>query len=506
MNKKPLMLMILDGWGINPCSDCVNAIKSANPTEFLKLMSTYPNSQLEASGEAVGLPEGQMGNSEVGHLNIGAGRVIYQPLVEISKDIREGRFFEIETLKEAFQYAKDNNSSIHFGGLASPGGVHSHLTHIYGLLEMAKKYDLKKVYLHAFLDGRDVPPSSAADYIVQIENKMREIGVGKIATICGRYYAMDRDKNWDRTKVAYDNLTLGTGEHFENAEKAVRTSYENGVTDEFVKPIVIDEDGLIKDGDVFINFNFRPDRARQITRALNDKEFTYFERNINPIKVYCMRQYDATIDAPIIYVDAEIKNTFGEIISNAGLKQFRTAETEKYAHVTFFFNGGKETQYPGEERKLVASPKVATYDLKPEMSAYEVTDGVLEALDSQNYDVFILNFANPDMVGHTGIVGAAEKAITAVDTCMKKIVDKILELDGTVLITADHGNAELMTDPVTGAPFTAHTTNKVPFIYVANKTDGISLNDGKLADIAPTMLNILGLDKPLEMNGLNLIK
>ena len=505
MNKKPLMLMILDGWGINPCDNQINAIKNAAPKEYLELLAKYPHSQLKASGEAVGLPEGQMGNSEVGHLNIGAGRVIYQPLVKITKDIRDGEFFEIPVLKEAFEYAKENNTAMHFAGLVSDGGVHSHIDHIYGLLQMAKNYGLTKVYLHAFLDGRDTPPSSAVNFLAQIEAKMAEIGVGKIATISGRYYAMDRDKNYDRTKIAYDNMTLGNGIEASSADEAIKASYAAGVTDEFVKPTVIDKEGLVKSGDVLINFNFRPDRARQITRAFNDKEFTFFDRNIDPIKVYCMRQYDSTIDAPVIYKDDEIVNTFGEVISKAGLTQLRTAETEKYAHVTFFFNGGVESQYPGEDRKLVASPKVATYDLKPEMSAYEVTEGAKEALISGKYDVVILNFANPDMVGHTGVLEAAVKAIKAVDECVKVLVDTVLSLDGSVLITADHGNAELMVDPETNAPFTAHTTNEVPFIYVSNHTEGVTLKDGKLADIAPTMLNILGIEQPKEMTGENLI-
>ena len=505
MNKKPLMLMILDGWGINPCDNQINAIKNAAPKEYLELLAKYPHSQLKASGEAVGLPEGQMGNSEVGHLNIGAGRVIYQPLVKITKDIRDGEFFEIPVLKEAFEYAKENNTAIHFAGLVSDGGVHSHIDHIYGLLQMAKNYGLTKVYLHAFLDGRDTPPASAVDFLAQVEAKMAEIGVGKIATISGRYYAMDRDKNYDRTKIAYDNMTLGNGIEASSADEAIKASYAAGVTDEFVKHTVIDKEGLVKSGDVLINFNFRPDRARQITRAFNDKEFTFFDRNIDPIKVYCMRQYDSTIDAPVIYKDDEIVNTFGEVISKAGLTQLRTAETEKYAHVTFFFNGGVESQYPGEDRKLVASPKVATYDLKPEMSAYEVTEGAKEALVSGKYDVIILNFANPDMVGHTGVLEAAVKAIKAVDECVKVLVDTVLSLDGSVLITADHGNAELMVDPETNAPFTAHTTNEVPFIYVSNHTEGVTLKDGKLADIAPTMLNILGIEQPKEMTGENLI-
>ncbi len=500
MKKNPLMLLILDGWGISSCDSCVNAIKNANPTNFLNLLNKYPHSELFAAEEYVGLPAGQMGNSEVGHLNIGAGRVIYQPLVEITKDIREGKFFEIETLKEAFQTAKDRGTKVHIAGLVSDGGVHSHLDHCFGLLEMGHKYGVP-MYLHAFLDGRDTAPTSGAGYLETVENKMKEIGTGKIATLSGRYYAMDRDKNWDRVKRAYDNITMGNGIEASSVKEAIEASYANGINDEFVEPTIIDREGLLKEGDVFINFNFRPDRAREITRAINDKDFPYFERSISPVTVYCMRQYDATIDAPFIYVDSEITNTLGEVLSKNGITQFRSAETEKYAHVTFFFNGGVETQYPGEERKLVASPKVATYDLQPEMSAAEVCEGVLEALDSNKYDVFIVNFANPDMVGHTGILGAAEKAISAVDNALGQIVNKILEVNGTLLVTADHGNAELMVDPETGAPFTAHTTNKVPFILVANDTANITLKDGKLADIAPTMLKLLNIEKPEEMTG-----
>ena len=505
MNKKPLMLMILDGWGINPCDNQINAIKNAAPKEYLELLAKYPHSQLKASGEAVGLPEGQMGNSEVGHLNIGAGRVIYQPLVKITKDIRDGEFFEIPVLKEAFEYAKENNTAMHFAGLVSDGGVHSHIDHIYGLLQMAKNYGLTKVYLHAFLDGRDTPPSSAVNFLAQVEAKMAEIGVGKIATISGRYFAMDRDKNYDRTKIAYDNMTLGNGIEASSADEAIKASYAAGVTDEFVKPTVIDKEGLVKSGDVLINFNFRPDRARQITRAFTDKEFTFFDRNIDPIKVYCMRQYDSTIDAPVIYKDDEIVNTFGEVISKAGLTQLRTAETEKYAHVTFFFNGGVESQYPGEDRKLVASPKVATYDLKPEMSAYEVTEGAKEALVSGKYDVFIVNFANPDMVGHTGVLDAAVKAVEAVDTCIGRAMESVKKTDGVMFICADHGNADMLVDPNTHETFTAHTTSPVPFIlYNADKKYKLREN-GVLADIAPTLLQLMGLPQPAEMTGKSLL-
>lgn len=504
MNKKPLMLMILDGWGINKHPEQKNAIVAANPENFYRLEKEYPHSELEASGEAVGLPDGQMGNSEVGHLNIGSGRVVYQPLVEISKDIREGTFFNNKVLKEAFEYAAKEGKPVHFGGLVSPGGVHSHTDHLYGLLMMAKKYGAK-AYVHAFLDGRDTAPESGEGFLKELEAKMKEIGEGTIATISGRYYAMDRDKNWDRVKKAYDAMVYGIGNHASSAIEAIEKSYAEKVSDEFVIPTVVCPEGIIKKGDVFINFNFRPDRAREITRALNDKEFSGFEREYLGLKYYCMRQYDSTIDAPVIYGEKDITNTLGEVISKAGLKQLRTAETEKYAHVTFFFNGGKEAQYEGEERKLVASPKVATYDLQPEMSACGVTEGLMEALDSGKFDVIIVNYANPDMVGHTGVFEAAVAAVKKIDFCLGKVSQKVLELGGTLLVTADHGNVELMEDPVTKIPFTAHTTNRVPFIMVSNEYKNYKLEDGKLSDIAPTMLEILGINKPEEMNGKSLL-
>ena len=503
--KKPLMLMILDGWGINTHPEQKNAITTANPETFNRLLKEYPHSQLEASGEAVGLPDGQMGNSEVGHLNIGSGRIIYQPLVEISKDIKDGTIYENPVLKEAFEAAVKGTGRVHFGGLVSNGGVHSHIDHLFGLLAMAKKYGVK-AYVHAFLDGRDTPPKSGEGFLKELEAEMKKIGEGKIATISGRYYAMDRDKNWDRIKLAYDAIVLGEGKKAASATEAIENSYAENVTDEFVIPTVIDAEGLAKPGDVFINFNFRPDRAREITRALNDKDFTGFERKYPEIKYYCMRQYDATIDAPVIYADKEIKNTLGEVLSKAGMKQLRTAETEKYAHVTFFFNGGVEVPFPGEDRKLVASPKVATYDLQPEMSACGVTEGLMEALNSDQYDVIIINYANPDMVGHTGVFEAAVAAVKKIDRCIATVSKKVLDLGGTLLITADHGNVELMEDPVTHAPFTAHTTNKVPFILVSEKYKNAKLDDGKLSDIAPTMLDILGIAKPAEMTGKSLIE
>lgn len=506
MSKKPLMLMILDGWGYNKHENEKNAIRDAHPQNFKRIFDNYPHTLIKASGEAVGLPEGQMGNSEVGHLNLGAGRVIYQPLVEISKDIREGDFYKKEKIVEAFNYAKENNKGIHFIGLLSDGGVHSHISHIYGLLEMAKKTGLEKVYIHAFMDGRDTAPTSGKRYIDELEAKIKEIGVGEIASISGRYFAMDRDNNWDRTEKAYRALSGEIEPTTKTAIEIMDESYANKVTDEFIEPALLNENAGIGEGDVVINFNFRPDRARQITRAINDDNFVGFIRDkfLAP-NFFCMRQYDSTIKAGIIYTDKDINNTLGEILANNNLAQLRTAETEKYAHVTFFFNGGKEDEFNGEERKLIASPKVATYDLQPEMSAPELTKAVLEALDENKYDVIIMNYANPDMVGHTGVFDAAVEAIKAVDIGVGQVVDKILELDGTVLITADHGNAEKMEDPETHSVFTAHTTNEVPFIYVSNNFKG-ELVEGKLADVAPTMLEILNINIPEEMTGTSLIK
>lgn len=504
--KKPLVLMILDGWGINEHKDEKNAILTANPVNFINYMKKFPYTKLDASGEPVGLPDGQMGNSEVGHLNLGAGRVVYQPLVEISKEIRDGEFFKKQIILEAFNKAKDNEKAIHFMGLLSDGGVHSHIKHLYGLLEMAKRTGLKKVYVHAFMDGRDTAPTSGLEFIKELENKIKEIGVGEIVTISGRYYSMDRDTNWDRTEKAY-NVLVGKGECVnKKALEVIEDSYEAGITDEFIVPTRISSNGKIEKGDIVINFNFRPDRARQITRAIVDREFHEFNREYLATTFYCMRQYDKKIEANVIYEDKDIVNGLGEILANQGLIQLRTAETEKYAHVTFFFNGGKETEYKGEERELIPSPKVATYDLQPEMSANILTDSVLAALSKDRYDVIIMNFANPDMVGHTGKFDATVKAIKAIDSSIKKIVDKVLELNGTIIITADHGNAEKMEDPETHAPFTAHTTNKVPFILVSDQFKNIKLkDDGKLADVAPTMLEILKIEKPYEMTGESLI-
>lgn len=503
MAKKPVVLMILDGFGIRN-TEIGNAIKAAHKPNYDNCYKNYPHTQLNASGLAVGLPEGQMGNSEVGHLNIGAGRVVYQELTRITKTAEEGRFDENEAIRSAVDNVNKNNSSLHLMGLLSDGGVHSHIDHLKALIKFAKDKNVERVYVHAFLDGRDVPPSSAITYVKELEEYMNEIGKGKIATISGRYYAMDRDKRWERTKLAYDALVLGEGEKANSAVEAVQNSYNKNVTDEFVIPTVICEDGnpiaRIKDKDSVIFFNFRPDRARQLTRAINDKEFDGFERNTLDLKFVCMTQYDATIEnVEVAFKPQKIVNTLGEYVSKCGLNQLRIAETEKYAHVTFFFNGGVETPNKNEDRVLIPSPKVATYDLQPEMSAYKVTDALLEKLDSDKYDLVILNYANPDMVGHTGVFEAAKKAIEAVDECLGKVVNKVLEKDGAVFITADHGNSECMLDSE-GKPMTAHTTNPVPFIYVSKHSTELK-DGGKLADIAPTLLKAMGLDKPEEMTG-----
>lgn len=505
MSKKPVMLMILDGFGIAEKSEG-NAVALAKKPNFDRLVKEYPHTQLQASGMAVGLPEGQMGNSEVGHLNIGSGRIVYQELTRITKAIEDGDFFENEALMKAMKNAKENNTSLHLMGLLSDGGVHSHIGHLKGLLEFAKKEGLQKVYVHAFMDGRDVPPSSGKDFIIKAEEMMKEVGVGQIATVSGRYYAMDRDNRWERVQLAYNAIVLGEGEKASSAVEAIENSYHDEKTDEFVIPCVIEEDGhptaTIKNGDSVVFFNFRPDRARELTRAINDKEFAGFKRETLNLTFVTMTQYDKTLEGVnIAFKPQTLVNTLGEYVSSKGLKQLRIAETEKYAHVTFFFNGGVEKENPGEERKVIPSPKVATYDLKPEMSAYEVTDELLNRLDQDKYDMIILNFANPDMVGHTGVVQAAVKAIEAVDECLGKIVDKVLEKDGTVFITADHGNAETEIDFSTGNPFTAHTTNPVPFVWVSNNINGRTLKSGKLADIAPTMLNVMNLEVPKEMTG-----
>lgn len=509
MSKKPVMLMILDGFGISPNKEG-NAVAAANKPNYDRLFNKYPHTELQASGLEVGLPEGQMGNSEVGHLNIGAGRIIYQELTRITKEIKEGTFFTNKALVKAMDEAKENNTSLHLMGLLSNGGVHSHIDHLKGLLELAKKKGLQKVYVHAFMDGRDVAPSSGKEFIVELENAMKEIGVGEIATISGRYYAMDRDNRWERVELAYNAMVLGEGEKASSAVEAIEKSYHDNKTDEFVLPTVIEEDGhpvaRIKDGDSVIFFNFRPDRAREITRAINDKVFDGFKRETLNLTFVTMTQYDKTLEGvEIAFKPQTLVNTLGEYVSGKGLQQLRIAETEKYAHVTFFFNGGVEKENPGEERKVIPSPKVATYDLKPEMSAFEVTDELIARLDEDKYDMIILNYANPDMVGHTGVVDAAIKAVEAVDTCLGRVAEKVLEKDGTLFITADHGNAETEIDFSTGNPFTAHTTNPVPFVWVSNHVDGRKLKEGKLADIAPTMLGVMGVEVPAEMTGENLI-
>lgn len=501
--KKPLVLMILDGFGI--AGDNGNAIKAANTPNLDKLFASNPITQIGASGMDVGLPDGQMGNSEVGHTNIGAGRIVYQELTRITKSIKDGDFDNNEAFLKAMANVKANGSALHLMGLLSNGGVHSHNEHLYALLALAKKQGIEKVYVHALLDGRDVPPSSGKDFVQELMDKMAEIGVGRVATVMGRYYAMDRDNRWERVGKAYAAMVYGEGEHAACPVCAVENSYAAGVTDEFVVPTVIDGAQPVSANDSVIFFNFRPDRAREITRTFVDPDFNGFERKNGffPLVYVCMTQYDKTMpNVDVAFKPQTLENTFGEYISNKGLTQLRIAETEKYAHVTFFFNGGVEKQYPGEDRILVNSPKVATYDLQPEMSAYEVTDKMVEAVKSGKYDVIILNFANCDMVGHTGVFEAARAAVEAVDTCVGRVADAVAEMEGTILLTADHGNADKMFED-DGSPFTAHTTNPVPFCVIGYPCT--LRTGGKLADIAPTMLKILGLPQPAEMDGESLI-
>ena len=500
--KKPVVLMIMDGYGFSVPEG--NAIIAANKPNLDKLFNNNPLTQIGASGMDVGLPDGQMGNSEVGHTNIGGGRVVFQDLPRISRAIEDGSFFENPAYAAAMDACLEKGTSLHLLGLLSDGGVHSHITHLFALLELAKRKGLSKVYVHAFLDGRDVPPSSGKDFVIELMKKMKEIGVGKVASVMGRYYAMDRDNRWERVSKAYDAMVNGIGVEESDPVKAMADSYANGVTDEFVVPVVVDKNGSISANDSVIFFNFRPDRAREITRTLVDEAFNGFERakGFFPLCYTCMTQYDATMpNVQVAFHPQSLEDTFGEYISNKGLKQLRIAETEKYAHVTFFFNGGVETVYPGEDRCLINSPKVATYDLQPEMSAYEVTDALEERLG--NYDVIIINYANCDMVGHTGVFEAAVKAVEAVDTCVGRIVNKTLELGGAVLLTADHGNADQMLAE-DNTPFTAHTTNPVPLLAVG--LGDIKLREGgRLADLAPTMLSVLGLEKPGAMSGESLI-
>jgi 2,3-bisphosphoglycerate-independent phosphoglycerate mutase len=510
MSKKPTVLMILDGYGLNEKCEA-NAVCEAKTPVMDQLKSQCPFVKGNASGMAVGLPEGQMGNSEVGHLNMGAGRIVYQELTRITKEIQDGDFFKNEALLAAVKNAKDNNSALHFMGLLSDGGVHSHITHLYGLLELAKQAGLEKVYVHCFLDGRDTPPSSGKGYIEALQAKMKEIGVGEIGVVSGRYYAMDRDNRWDRVELAYNALTKGIGVKGTDAAEAVQASYNDDKTDEFVLPTVIEKDGkpaaVIEDKDSVVFFNFRPDRAREITRAFCDDEFTGFARDKKlDLTFVCFTNYDDTIqNKQVAFVKQEIKNTFGEYLAAHHMTQARIAETEKYAHVTFFFNGGIEEPNEGEERILVKSPKVATYDLKPEMSAYEVCDKLVAAVKSDKYDVIIINFANPDMVGHTGIEDAAIKAVEAVDACVGRTVEAIKEVNGQMFICADHGNAEQLVDYETGEPFTAHTTNPVPFILV-NADPSYGLREGGcLADIIPTLIELMGMEQPKEMTGKSLL-
>ena len=508
MSKKPTVLMILDGYGLNDKKEG-NAVYLAKTPVMDKLMAEYPFVKGNASGLAVGLPDGQMGNSEVGHMNMGAGRIVYQELTRITKEIQDGDFFKNEALLSAMKNAKDNDSAIHFMGLLSDGGVHSHNTHLYGLLEMAKREGLKKVYVHCFLDGRDTPPASGKEFVEQLEAKMKEIGVGEIGVISGRYYAMDRDNRWDRVELAYKALTQGEGVKGTDAAAAVQASYDDDKTDEFVLPTVIEKDGkpvaTISDKDSVVFFNFRPDRAREITRAFVDPEFKGFERKYFPLYYVCMTQYDETMpNVKVAFAPEALKNTMGEYLSSLGKTQLRIAETQKYAHVTFFFNGGEEKVYPGEDRVLIDSPKISTFDLKPEMSAYEVKDKLVEAIKTQKFDFIVVNYANGDMVGHTGIYEAIEKAVKAIDECVKDTVEAAKANDYEVIIIADHGNADHALNE-DGTPNTAHSLNPVPFVYVTENKNA-KVENGVLADVAPSILHILGMPQPADMTGRDLIK
>ena len=503
MNKTPTTLIIMDGFGMSG-GTVGNAVRAAQTPRLDQFFQEFAHTELSASGLDVGLPDGQMGNSEVGHTNIGAGRVVFQDLPRITKSIADGDFFQNPAYNHAMDACKEKGTSLHLMGLLSDGGVHSHIQHLFALLKMAKDKGLEKVYIHAFLDGRDVSPTSGADFVAQTVEKCRELGVGKIATVMGRYYAMDRDKRWDRVEQAYDAMVYGESAAFNPVPvAAVKDSYAAGITDEFVEPVVCDQDGTISDNDSVIFFNYRPDRAREITRTLVDPDFDGFTRQFFPVTFVGNTEYDATM--PTVEVACPrntVRNGLGEYLSQMGMTQLRIAETEKYAHVTFFFNGGSETVFPGEDRCLVASPKVATYDLQPEMSAYEVCDKCVERIESGAYDVIILNFANCDMVGHTGVFDAAVKAVETVDECVGRVVDTTLKMGGIAMITADHGNAEQM-EEADGSPMTAHTTNPVPFILCGAGTELRS--GGRLADIAPTILDVMGLACPEEMDGKTLI-
>lgn len=502
---RPTMLLIMDGFGMRADSKG-NAIKAANTPGLDHIFETYPTTTLKACGLDVGLPDGQMGNSEVGHLNIGAGRIVYQDLTMITKAIEDGEFFKNEALLSAMDHAKTNNSTLHLLGLLSDGGVHSHITHLFALIDMARKEGVEKLCIHCFLDGRDVPPRCALTYMDQLYEHIEKTGLGTIGVVSGRYYAMDRDKRWDRLEKAYDAM-IGIGElNAPTGQAAIEAAYERDENDEFVLPTIVDGAIPVGDDDAMIMFNFRPDRAREITRAFVDADFDGFERKkvCKNLKYVCMTQYDATMpNVSLAYPPETPENTFGDYISSLGLKQLRIAETEKYAHVTFFFNGGVEEPREGEDRILVPSPKVATYDLQPEMSALEVTDKVIEAIDSDKYDVIILNFANADMVGHTGVMDAAVKAIETLDSCVPRIADAVLKKDGQILLTADHGNADEMIAE-DGSPMTAHSLSEVPLVHIAKEP--LPLKDGgRLCDLAPTLLTLMGLDVPAEMTGQSLV-
>ena len=501
MNKTPTTLIIMDGFGLAPAADD-NAVTLAKTPVLDGLFRDYAHTTLSASGLDVGLPAGQMGNSEVGHTNIGGGRVVFQDLPRISRAIEDGSFFRNDAYNKAMDDCLKNGASLHLYGLLSDGGVHSHIDHLYALLQMAKDKGLHRVYIHCFLDGRDVSPTSGKGFVQALADKCAALGVGKIATVMGRYYAMDRDKRWERVQMAYDAMVYGEGNHNADPVDAVAQSYANNVTDEFMEPVVCDSDGTISDNDSVIFFNYRPDRAREITRAIVDPDFDGFQREFFPTTYVCNTEYDASMPNVLVaWPRIAVKNGLGEYLSSMGMTQLRIAETEKYAHVTFFFNGGVETQYPGEDRVLVPSPKVATYDLQPEMSAVEVCDKCVERIESGAYDVIILNFANCDMVGHTGVLEAAIKAVETVDTCVGRVVEATLKMGGITMVTADHGNAEDMKQP-DGSPMTAHTTNLVPFILCGAGTE---LRPGRLADIAPTILDVMGLACPEEMDGKTLI-
>ena len=508
MSKKPVLLCIMDGFGWVPNETYGNAVVAAKTPHLDALMAKYPMTTIEASGMAVGLPDGQMGNSEVGHTNMGAGRIVYQQLTLITKSIRDGEMFKNPVLVKNMKAAIDAGKAIHLMGLVGTGGVHSHADHWFGVLEMAKHMGAKEVYLHCITDGRDTDPHVGKGFLADLQAKLDELGVGKIASVSGRYYAMDRDNNWDREEKAYAAFVYGEGNHAANAAEAIEASYAADKTDEFVLPCVTCEGGRVQDGDTVIFMNFRPDRARQMTRIFCDDDFKGFERRGGRKQVHyvCMAEYDATMpNCEVAYPPVELKNVLGQYLSENGKTQLRIAETEKYAHVTFFFNGGVEEPNKGEDRILVKSPKVATYDLKPEMSAYEVCDKLTDAIRSQKYDVIIINFANPDMVGHTGVESAAIQAVEAVDECVGKAVDALKEVDGQMFICADHGNAEQLVDYETGEPYTAHTTNPVPFILV-NADPSYTLREGGcLADIAPTLIELMGMEQPKEMTGKSLL-